>query len=407
MGNYDILFEKALICSEDIRILSSIEMGATYLDDKLTDKALNAFERVLERNIKTPSAWIGMAFTLMEEAILNNAELDEEKASEYIDKGLSLCSDDNEQITSEIKIISLSLVLEYYTNAIKRTIEISKQARETTDDLSKTAGKKLVGAAFSGVIGLNSKSRLWKTIGYGGSIAGVTGALTDIKNSTELRIVSKGAFSTSINLVLSTIPIVKKIHRYRNIHKTVAIKIESALDSWQESVRYIFIEQSNRIDHVIGDTIGSLKRLKGKKDTKKYLEESNCLSEITNLIMLVDEVGLDNHITFEILKETDTQIKALGGVEIISDEYQKVTNRIINFVAIGALTLFAGLFLLTVYTWLGAIVLGLGICSFLAASFIENKTRNDMIEILEKLKDNKNIFTEIKKEDFDYSLLGT
>jgi len=56
-------------------------------------------------------------------------------------------------------------------------------------------------------------------------------------------------------------------------------------------------------------------KLKNPQEAIKFLSDSNDVQEIKNLVVLADEVGLDNHQSFELLSSIDDDIKSIGEKE--------------------------------------------------------------------------------------------
>ena len=405
MGAYDILLDKSLIKSKEEKVTNAIEMGVSHLEAENANKALETFERALETDTKVPSAWIGRAYAIALRANKGDAEFNNELISDYITKGLDLIPKSAQQLKDDASAIGMSLYLDFYANTIGQTVEVAVQSRVESEKAASEAGAALLGAVVGGVVGASSKSGVGKVIGYSAAGAGAATSVAKSGESDKLAEVGEGVFSTAIKIALLSVPVVISVYNSTKVvSDNLKNKLNTTLDLWRTSVNYLFTEQANRIDSMV-DTI--IAKLKKPKEAIEFLSDSNDVQEIKNLVVLADEVGLDNHKSFELLSSIDDDIKSIGEKEAMIKDIEGAKSKRVKgwFFGVGCLFLF---FMLIDVLGDVALLIDLAALYFMFAwgMFHKSDTQKKLIEVFKKLKSNKSVFASVKNEDFEFEALG-
>lgn len=404
MGAYDILLDKSLIKSKEEKVTNAIEMGVSHLEAENANKALETFERALETDTKVPSAWIGRAYAIALRANKGDAEFNNELISDYITKGLDLIPKSAQQLKDDASAIGMSLYLDFYANTIGQTVEVAVQSRVESEKAASEAGAALLGAVVGGVVGASSKSGVGKVIGYSAAGAGAATSVAKSGESDKLAEVGEGVFSTAIKIALLSVPVVISVYNSTKVvSDNLKNKLNTTLDLWRTSVNYLFTEQANRIDSMV-DTI--IAKLKKPKEAIEFLSDSNDVQEIKNLVVLADEVGLDNHKSFELLSSIDDDIKSIGEKEEMIKDIEQIKGRriggwvgffILEIISISFDTISYNITLFFFIAGLIPLIYGL---------VAKSDTQKKLIEIFNKLKSNKSVFASVKNEDFEFEALG-
>jgi len=355
----------------------------------------------LETNTKIPAAWIGRAYAI---ALKDKDKFNDELISDYIEKGTALIAKSDKQLKDDASAIGMSLYLDHYSNTIGTTVETSVKARVESQKAAAAASNALMGAIVGGAIGASSKNTLFKTVGYGAAGVGAVSSVSKADSSKKLSAIGEGVFGTAIKIVLLSIPVVQIVfNSSKNASKVITKKLTSSLEEWQLVVSYLFFEQANRIDTLADDIILKLKK---PKEAIMLLNKPNDIEEIRNLIILADEVGLDNHKSFEILKSVEDEIKLIGEKDDMIKNIEKFKGlRVSYWIGYGVFMAFAFIIVgfsvdLSLLCFIGA-----GICVGFAL-FSRSETQKKLIEVFKTLKSNKSVFANVKPKDIDFEELG-
>ena len=409
MGAYDILLKKEVLSDTNEKTESAIEMAVSHLEAENASKALDSFERLLETNTKVPAAWIGRAYALALNAKKGDGEFKDELISKYIGKGLDLISDREQKIKDDASAIGMSLYLDNYSNAIGQVVENAVKSRVESERASAAAANAMLGAVVGGVVGASSNSTLFKTIGYAAAGGGAATAISQTGQANKLASIGEGVFSSAIRLAYLSVPIVMSVHNAtQKCSEYLSNKLNDSLLTWKTSITYLFYEQTNRIESMADQVIT---KLKDPTTALEYLEESDGgVQEIKNLVILADEVGLDNHTSFELLTQINDDIESIGDKEAIRKDIEGAKEKrklgwiygvgclVLFFVmgsisedlvTIGLLVDFAGLYFM--FGW---------------GMFYKSDSQKKLIGIFEKLKANKTVFASVKPDSFEFDALG-
>jgi len=414
MTFYNVLLEEALLITKEENIKSIIEMAISYLREEQYDKALTAFEKVLENDTTIASAWIGRAYVFILKSINGEMELKEDLINEYVEKGLALCDQKNEQALIDVKTILTSLFLDYYLKNINEIVTLSMNKREEAQvaDFKKKLSQ--FGAIAGAVIGATSKGRLSNTLGWGTAVAGYANAVNEENKANKLNEIGESTYSIAIKFTISTIPLVANLHKTRKqTSNLIHEKLNITLDNWKSTIKFLYTEQANRIVFISDNKINKINKLMKNANLLKqenqelniFFEEDNFLQEIKNFITLTDEVGLDNHKCYQILTSVEKDIKEIGSVDKIikemkSNEWSRRLYMILSIFMI------SGIALVESIGGVAYIITSLGIVFLILTIKMKANSTKKLIEVFDKLKSNKSVFFNITNDDFDFDLLG-
>jgi len=381
-------------------------MGSSYLDLEDTEKAVRVFEDLLEENSKLPAAWIGRAFAHGQKAINTNDEYNDELIMGFIEKGLTLLGSDNSVYHDSIHCLAIVLYLKYYNHQINLSVDSAIKAREASEQAASQAATAMLGALVGGAVGSMSNSRMLKGVGYSAAGVGAVSAVSQGNSSLKLDAVGEGAFSIAIKLTILSVPIVAAI-RDLELQDDFSGKVEvtSTLESWQKTVHHLFDEQTKRIDSLVSKLVGKLKSAQKAYD---YFKDSTEINEVSNLIILADEIGLDDHESFKVLKNIEDRIKEVNRTEGFIARLKTARNIEYGFGAI--LLLLIAIYLLGGYTVESSAVHGVMVVVFFLIAALSGIYRSSvqrkLIRILKDFQKKKRVFEAFTPSDFKLSKIG-
>jgi len=207
-------------------------------------------------------------------------------------------------------------------------------------------------------------------------------------------------------LTILSVPIVAAI-RDLELQDDFSGKVEvtSTLESWQKTVHHLFDEQTKRIDSLVSKLVGKLKSAQKAYD---YFKDSTEINEVSNLIILADEIGLDDHESFKVLKNIEDRIKEVNRTEGFIARLKTARNIEYGFGAI--LLLLIAIYLLGGYTVESSAVHGVMVVVFFLIAALSGIYRSSvqrkLIRILKDFQKKKRVFEAFTPSDFKLSKIG-
>jgi len=278
--------------SENEKLNSYLELGSSYFAGNELHKALSLFEKAIEDDPKNSGGWIGKAITHL--AMTEVAEINTINIQDYIER--SIKHTDESIIKKYLEAITLHYGYQF-ASAIKLYIDQTNQALAEKKEAQVAAVVGLATAVAGGAIANKSKSFTGTFIGYSMLAGGAGVTLKKGYDSFTLDQLSKSLYGNALAQAIISVPTMQSCYQiYQNSHGDLKENVEVILDSWKDSVIFLFTNE--KIIFLI--LVDELRDTDKFLDTEKRVAVQNKIDEI---LYFMDMIGLDESADFEQVKQ--------------------------------------------------------------------------------------------------------
>lgn len=276
---------------ENDKVKPTADLAIVELKNGNYQKCQTLSEEIIKIDSKSISGWLLKSFSESEMIDFDN------KYFESTFNSIDML--EKVQKYSDIKTLLFIVIIDHYSTIIKNNIDTSQKLYDEAKQKEAEAFTSALIGLAGGAIAGSSKGTLGKVIGGTAAIAGVSGAVSKGKSSSDFLKIAKGVYGLALTGIQITAPIMLSIvenldHLPQNIRKTA----ENSIKNWKESAVYLYNKELDTIKDFLDKKRKEL--IVSEKAFKKFINESAEFLEVKQLVHLGDLIGLDNHESLKI-----------------------------------------------------------------------------------------------------------
>lgn len=378
---------------------SKMDLAISSLVTGDYQKAKQMFDAAIEIDSQFPSAWLGKAFS--EIAFVEDEDFNALTIDEYLNRAMQ--STDN---ILKYKVAIAGCLAYRHAVIIKKCVlaveEALRQKKEAEKAKSKGIATAIVGSMFTG----KDKSVASNIVGGSLIAGGASYAMQSHLKSQELELLGNSIYTAALSQTYLSTPIIQLCGTLEDKieDNTLKINFNVVLDSWKESVIYLYNKQRAQL-------VARLRKfsVSEAENIQTLLNNPNSIQEVGEFVAFMKIIGLSNHKIFDLLnklfKETLPKHfdnpEAKSALEEAKKKQQTANNILAGVVGIGVVSILSDV------KWLPWVI---DIPGIIAGAWLYQKSQTTEMKDFEKvyaqaISDINSII--ITRQDFNLNLLDS
>jgi len=314
---------------------SKMDLAISSLVTGDYQKAKQMFDAAIEIDSQFPSAWLGKAFS--EIAFVEDEDFNSLTIDEYLNRAMQ--STDN---IFKYKVAIAGCLAYRHAVIIKKCVlaveEALRQKKEAEKAKSKGIATAIVGSMFTG----KDKSVASNIVGGSLIAGGASYAMQSHLKSQELELLGNSIYTAALSQTYLSTPIIQLCGTLEDKieDNTLKINFNVVLDSWKESVIYLYNKQRAQL-------VTRLRKfsVSEAKNIQTLLNNPNSIQEVGEFVAFMKIIGLSNHKIFDLLNKLfkETLPKHFDNPESIV-ALEKAKKKQVFAIGIGVVITISGIF---------------------------------------------------------------